>query len=101
MKPALAYCHMIARVVAADGQMNDAEREILETAMEQAELSDDERDAVRHFEGAEEADAALESLDQETKERLRDELLKAVLVDGKISALERDAIDQITRLMKL
>src|SRR5262249_7489557 len=50
--PSCARCHLLAAVLAADGSLGDDERDLLEQTMERLGLSDDERDRVRHFEGA-------------------------------------------------
>lgn len=101
MKPEVAYCHMLASVVAADGKMDDRERILLERVMGELGLTEEERDAVTHFEGVEEAESVLETLSQDVKEQLRDDMLAATLADGEVSKLERDQVERITKLMGL
>ena len=51
MALARARCHLLAQVLSADGMMTEDERSLLEQAMHDAGLSDQERDLVRHFAG--------------------------------------------------
>ena len=100
MNKYVAICHVIASVLSADGIMEEAERALLEEAMEDMDLSPEDRALVRDFknEGAEEVVAAMP---KEDKERLRDGLLAATLADGKISPQEQAVVKRVTELMQL
>ena len=54
MNERVARCHLIASVLAADGIMTPGEQEFLQRTMDRLELTELEREAVRHFEGGEE-----------------------------------------------
>ena len=100
MNKYVAICHVIASVLSADGIMQESERALLEEAMEDMDLSPEDRALVRDFknEGAEEVVAAMPL---EDKQRLRDGLLAATLADGKISPQEQEVVKRVTELMKL
>ncbi len=53
MRIGLARCHVLARVLAADGIITTSERAALHAAITYHGLSQEERDQVIHFEGAE------------------------------------------------
>lgn len=100
MNKYVAICHVIASVLSADGIMQEAERAFLEEAMDDMDLSPEDRALVRDFknEGAEEVVA---SMPLEDKQRLRDGLLEATLADGKISPHEQAVVKRVTELLKL
>lgn len=91
----VAHCHLIAKVLAADGIMESTERDFLERAMTWMGLTDEERDRVIHFEGAEGAEAAFKDLPIEDRQALVDELIEAALVDGKLSPHETAIVKRI------
>ena len=101
MKPTVAYCHIIAGLLAADGLMEQAERQFLDAAMDQAGLDEAERDAVMHFEGAADAEAVVSAMPLDQREQLRDDLLAATLVDGRISPHESEMMTRLTALLGL
>lgn len=91
----LARCHLLARLLAADGIMAEAERATLEAAMERLGLSEQERDQVIHFEGAEGAAEVLRALPEAERRAFHDELMAAALVDGRLSRHEIEAAGQL------
>lgn len=100
MNKYVAICHVIASVLSADGIMEESERAFLEEAMDDMDLSEDDRKLVRDFknEGAEEVVVAMP---REDKERLRDGLVEATLADGKISPHEAAVVKRVTELLQL
>lgn len=101
MDTRLARCHLLAEILSADGLMNDAERQLLETAMTEAGLNDGERDKVRHFEGSSEAAGLLKGLPEAERSAFVEELVEAALVDGKLSPQETAAVKRIAAAMGL
>ncbi|MEZ4364515.1 MAG: TerB family tellurite resistance protein [Kofleriaceae bacterium] len=101
MHPNVARCHLLAEVLASDGMMAEGERELLEREMAQLELSDAERDQVRHFEGRDDALAVVAALPQAERQALVDRLVEAALVDGKLTARETEAVKRIAEACKL
>ena len=96
----LAICHVIASVVAADGIIEAVERAFLEEAMEDLDLSEEERQQVREFksEGCEEV---VSTMPLEDKLTMRDGLIAATLADGNISRHETEVVKRVTELMGL
>jgi uncharacterized tellurite resistance protein B-like protein len=101
MDPRVARCHLLAEVLAADGIMTDEERSLLEERLARYQLSEPERDQVRHFEGGAGAAAAARALPEDQRQAIVDELVEAALADGKLSGKETAAIDRIVQAMGL
>lgn len=101
MKSAVARCHLLAEVLSADGMMADAERELLETAMNDGGLSAAERDAVRHFEGAAGAAEVLAVLPEAERQAVVDALVEAALVDGKLTPNETATVKRLAAKLGL
>jgi len=99
MHERLIRCHLIASIIAADGIINADERVYLENAMETFGLSPEERDAVRHFEGADEALAEARKLPLEARRSLIDELVGATLTDALVSSQEMQLVQQLSKLL--
>lgn len=97
----VAHCHLIARVLAADGIMEDQERAFLERAMAKMGLSDDERDQVMHFEGTEGAEEALAAMPEADRRKVVDDLVAAALIDGKLSPHETEIVKNVTKALGL
>jgi uncharacterized tellurite resistance protein B-like protein len=96
-----ARCHLIAEVLSADGRMTDEERALLDIHVARAELSEEQSDRVRHFEGASGAALALRALPEEERRVIVDELVEAALADGKLTANETAAVKRIAALLGL
>ncbi len=101
MKKSIIHCHMIASVLAADGMISPAERELLNRAMEKMGLSAEEKDSVMHFEGAEDAVARGRELPEDERQAIVDDLVEAALVDGKLSPHETAMVKKITDALNL
>ncbi len=101
MDERVARCMLIAKVLAADGIMTDAERDFLETAMEALGLDPVERTQVRNFEGWDEAEQVIAALSLEEKRALMDGLVHAVLADGKVSPHEMQTIERLSQALGL
>lgn len=96
----LAICHVIASVVSADGMIAEAERAFLEEAMEDLGLSPEDREKVRNFE-SDGCEDVVRTMPEADKLSLRDGLVAATLVDGKISPHETAVVKRITELMEI
>jgi uncharacterized tellurite resistance protein B-like protein len=101
MKIGLARCHILARVLAADGIITSGERAALHAAITYHGLTQKERDQVIHFEGVDGASAALSQLAESEKREILDELLEAALLDGNLSPLELQVVEEITQELGL
>jgi uncharacterized tellurite resistance protein B-like protein len=101
MNQKLARCHLLAEVLSADGIMTDEERSLLEEHLARYQLTDEERDQVRHFEGAARAPATLRPLSGPERQQVLDELVEAALADGKLTALETAAVKRIAEALGL
>jgi uncharacterized tellurite resistance protein B-like protein len=101
MDPKLARCHLLAEVLSADGIMHESERMVLEGAMEKLGLDQASRAQVRDFIGNEGAAEALRGLPEEVRRGVVDDLLAAVLIDGRLSPLETEAVGRIREALGL
>jgi len=101
MNERLARSLLLAKILAADGIMTDDERDFLESAMESLELSEAERAQCRNFEGWDEAEKIVAALGMEEKRALMDQLVQAVLADGKVSPHEMTTIEKLTAALGL
>jgi uncharacterized tellurite resistance protein B-like protein len=101
MDPCVARCHLLAAVLAADGLMQEDERALLEEEMARLGLGEGDRDAVRHFEGAEGAAAALRGEAEAERRAVLDELVSAALVDGKLSPNETATVKRLAKELGL
>ncbi len=101
MDDRVARCHLLAEILAADGIMTDDERALLERHMSNHELSDEEREQVRNFEGASGAVGALRERPSTERQEIMDELAEAALADGKLSPKEVAAVKWIARALGL
>jgi uncharacterized tellurite resistance protein B-like protein len=101
MDPRVARCHLIASVLAADGMMDGPERTLLDRAMDEEELTADERLQVTGFEGGELAAAVLRRLPEADRRAIVDDLLAAVMADGRISPHETALISKLTAALGL
>jgi uncharacterized tellurite resistance protein B-like protein len=101
MDDRVARCHLLAQVLAADGIMTDDERTLLEQHLANHELSDEEKHAVRNFQGAEQAAALLRDRPSLERQEILDQLVEAALADGKLSPKETAAVKQIANALGL
>lgn len=101
MDPRTAASLLVAKVLTADGLMQGRERDLLEATMERLGLDDAQRQSVRDLEGIDQAEAAVASLDPDSKRALVDALMAGALVDGRLSPHEIATIQRITALLGL
>jgi uncharacterized tellurite resistance protein B-like protein len=101
MNQELARCHLLAEILAADGFMTEEERSLLEQYLTRHQLTEEERDHVRHFEGAADAASALRGLSAPERQQVLDELVEAALADGKLTAQETAAVKRIAEALGL
>ena len=101
MEERVAHCQLIASVLAADGMMQDDEKHFLERAMTKMGLSDEEREKVISFKDSENAAAALRGLAKEERQKIVDDLVRAALVDGKLSPHETEMVGKIREALGL
>jgi uncharacterized tellurite resistance protein B-like protein len=99
MERRVAHCHLLAEVLSADGMMGEDERALLEEEMQRLELTDAERDQVRHFEGADGAAASFRERSEDDRQEMIDALVNAVLIDGKLSPTESAVVKKIAGQM--
>jgi uncharacterized tellurite resistance protein B-like protein len=97
----VARCHLLAEVLAADGIMTDDERALLEKHMADHELSDEERDQVRHFEGRDAAIDLLRERPSLERREIVDQLVEAALADGKLTPNETATVKRIAEALGL
>jgi uncharacterized tellurite resistance protein B-like protein len=97
----VARCHLLAEVLAADGIMTDEERALLEQHMSNHELSDEERERIRNFEGTDAAISALRERPETERREIVDELVEAALADGKLSPKETATVKRLTEALGL
>lgn len=101
MKESVARCHLLARVLAADGIITPEERDLLNTTMAQLQLDDTERDHVTHFEHTNGAEVTLRALPEDDRRAFLDTLVEAALVDGRLTPHEVATIKAINRSLGL
>jgi len=101
MHERLARSLLISKVLAADGIMTDDERDFLESSMDALELTDEEKQRVREFDGWEEAEPIVAALSEDEKRAFMDGLVHAVLADGKVSPHEMTTIEKLSAALGL
>ncbi len=97
----LAFCHLFARVLAADGIMEDRERTMLYDLMNEMELNEEERDQVKHFEKTKGAEETIAALPEEERRILLSLLWKAAWADGQLQQHEMQAVQEIAQAIHL
>ncbi len=101
MDPRIAKCLLVSKILVADGIMTDAERAFLSVSMTRMGLTEDERRSVFDLEGWDDAEAALVTLSDDEKREIVSTLVDAAAIDGRLSALEMQAVKQITAALGL
>ena len=96
MEKRVAHCHLIAGLLASDAVMTEEERAFLNRCMDSLGLTDEERDQVKHFEGAEEAEATMKALPEADRRALVDDLVAAALADGQLTPAEMALVKKLT-----
>lgn len=82
MDDRLIRCHLIVRMLVADGIISPSERAFLNDMMAANQLTDSEREQVVNFEGCDEALEHARHLPDTTREELLEQVATAVLSDG-------------------
>jgi uncharacterized tellurite resistance protein B-like protein len=101
MDDRIARCHLLAEVLAADGIMTDEERALLEQHLANHELTDEEKQSVRDFEGTEGAAALLRERPEIERQEILDQLVECAMADGKLSPKETEAVKRIAQALGL
>lgn len=97
----VARCHLLAEVLAADGIVTPEERALLEEHLSNHELSDEEKDRIRSFQGSDEAIAVLRERPAIERQEIVDQLVEAALADGKLTTEETATVKRITLALGL
>lgn len=101
MADVLTHCHLIARMLSADGFMAETEREFLRAKMTEMGLSPEQQDQVMHFEGSDEALARARALPEDERKQIREDLIQAAFADGRLTALEMQVMKELTEALGL
>jgi uncharacterized tellurite resistance protein B-like protein len=101
MNPSVAKSLLVAKVLVADGMMQDEERAFLETVMTSLGLTADERKAVIELDGLDEAHEHVLALPKEERQQILELLVDAASVDGKLSQHEMGAVNRLTKALGL
>lgn len=101
MNPNVAKALLVAKVLVADGMMQDEERAFLETAMNSLGLTADERKAVVELEGLDKAHEHVLALPTEERQQILEMLVDAASADGKLSPYEMGVVKRLTAALGL
>jgi len=99
MKPNVAKCLLVSKVLVADGIMTENERIFLDAAMKNLGLSEEERRAVFDLEGWDEAEPVVAALSEDEKRDFASTLVDAASADGRLSPLEAKAVQSILKAL--
>src|SRR5213075_3358587 len=101
MTPNVAKCLMVAKVLVADGMMQDDEREFLETVMNSLGLTAAERKQITDLHGLHEAQKFVVQLPVDERQQLVEMLVDAASADGKLSPHELGVVKRLTTALGL
>lgn len=101
MNPNVAKSLLVAKVLVADGMMQDEERAFLETVMNSLDLTADERKAVIELDGLDEAHRFVLGLSKDDRQQILEMLVDAASVDGKLSPHEMGVVQRLRRALEL
>jgi uncharacterized tellurite resistance protein B-like protein len=101
MNPNVAKSLLVAKVLVADGMMQDEERAFLDTVMNSLGLTADERKAVTELDGMDEAHKFALALPKEERQQIVEMLVDAASVDGKLSQYEMGVVKRLTKTLEL
>ena len=101
MTPNVAKSLLVAKVLVADGMMQDEERQFLETIMTGLGLTADERKVVTELDGLDEAHKFVLALPKEERQQIIELLVDAASVDGKLSPHELGVVKRLTKALEL
>ena len=101
MKPDVAQCLLVTKVLVADGVLTDAERAFLEASMRGLGLTDEEQASVLELEGWAAAEPLVADLETDEKHVLLALLVDAASADGRLSPHEFASVKKIARALGL
>src|SRR5688572_14395499 len=96
MKPNVAKCLLVSKVLVADGMMTENERAFLDRAMKGLGLDENERKKVVDLDGWDQAEPVVAKLSETERRELVSMLVDAASADGKLSPLELATVKRIT-----
>ncbi|MBN2498720.1 MAG: TerB family tellurite resistance protein [Deltaproteobacteria bacterium] len=100
-KDKLAICKLVAHAILVDGQLTDAEHDLLDRLMERYGLDDAQRAEVRDRNITEDPLAMVKEVSESGHEDLLQELAAAVCVDEEISGREKNLLRGVARTLGL
>jgi uncharacterized tellurite resistance protein B-like protein len=95
----IAVCRAVTQLVLADGQVKDAEWDLLDRLAERLGLAPEERKRARQADAGGDARALLADLGDEARATLLDELAAAALVDGELGKIERQILTEVAEAL--
>jgi uncharacterized tellurite resistance protein B-like protein len=101
MNPNVAKSLLVAKVLVADGMMQDEERAFLDTVMNSLGLSPAERKQVIELEGLDKAHEFVLQLATEERQQIIEMLVDAASIDGKLSPHELAVVKRLTAALQL
>jgi len=101
MKPNVAKCLLVSKVLVADGMMTENERLFLDRAMKGMGLDETERKSVVNLDGWDKAEPVVAKLSEQERRELISMLVDAASADGKLSPLELATVKRITQELGL
>jgi len=101
MDPKVAKCHLVSKVLVADGIMTENERVFLDKMMRGLGLADTDRRRVLDLEDWDKAEPIVANLSTEEKRELLSTLVDAASADGRLSPLELQTVKRITAALGL
>ena len=101
MKPNVAKCLLVSKVLIADGMMQDEERAFLAEMMTALALTPEERTSVVELKGLDQAEPFVRSLPAEERQALVEQLVDAASADGKLSPHELAMVKRLTTALGL
>jgi uncharacterized tellurite resistance protein B-like protein len=101
MTPNVAKSLLVAKVLVADGMMQDEERAFLETIMNSLGLTADERKQVIELDGMDKAHEFVLALPTEERQQVLEMLVDAASADGKLSPHELGVVKRLTQALHL
>jgi uncharacterized tellurite resistance protein B-like protein len=101
VKPSVAKCLVVSKVLVADGMMTDDERAFLAELMQAQGLTPAERAQVIELEGIDAADAVVRALPVEERRDVLSTLVDASSADGKLSPHELETVKRLTAALGL
>jgi uncharacterized tellurite resistance protein B-like protein len=101
MKPNVAKCLLVSKVLVADGMMSDDERQFLGNMMTKLGLTDAEKTSVVELENWDDAEPIVNKLSEEERQELVEMLVDAASADGRLSAHELATVKRVSAALGL